>query len=81
MIFFIQIEAKDPTLFIHRHHTMKYINKEDITRKHDLTVEEVKSFPMFENVTDEQAQEIIRTIRIFVEIALDYYKKTEAKTG
>ncbi|WP_262246486.1 hypothetical protein [Parapedobacter soli] len=60
---------------------MKYINKEDITRKHDLTVEEVKSFPMFENVTDEQAQEIIRTIRIFVEIALDYYKKTEAKTG
>jgi len=54
---------------------MKYINKEDITRKHDLTVEEVKSFPMFANVTDEQAQEIIRTIRIFVEIALDYYKK------
>ena len=30
---------------------------------------------MFANVTDEQAQEIIRTIRIFVEIALDYYKK------
>lgn len=54
---------------------MKYINKEDIARKHDLTVEEVKSFPMFANVTDEQAQEIIRTIRIFVEIALDYYEK------
>lgn len=76
---FIQIELIDPPLFIHKHPTMKYVNKEDITRKHDLTVEEVKSFPMFENVTDEQAQEIIRTIRIFVEIALDYYKKTEQK--
>ncbi|HWK55706.1 MAG TPA: hypothetical protein VNQ80_00130 [Parapedobacter sp.] len=60
---------------------MKYINKEDITRKHDLTVEEVKSFPMFENVTDEQAQEVIRTIRVFVEIALDCYKNQKQKQG
>jgi len=60
---------------------MKYVDKEEITRKHDLTVEEVKSFPLFANVTNEQAQEVIRTIRIFVEIVLDYYKKQQQKQG
>ena len=54
---------------------MKYVDKKEITRKHDLTVEEVKSFSLFANVTNKQAQEVIRTIRVFVEIVLDYYKK------
>ena len=60
---------------------MKYVDKEEIKRKHDLTVEEVKSFPLFANVTNEQAQEVIHTIRIFVEIVLDYYKKQQQKQG
>ena len=58
---------------------MKYVDKKEITRKHDLTVEEVKSFPLFANVTNEQAQEVIHTIRIFVEIVLDHYKKQQQK--
>lgn len=54
---------------------MKYVDKEDIARKHDLTVEEVKSFPMFAHFTDEQAAEVVAAIKNFVEIALKCYKK------
>lgn len=53
---------------------MKYINKEDVTRKHDVTVEEVKAIPMFAHFTDVQAKEVIQTIKTFVKIALEYYK-------
>lgn len=58
---------------------MKYVSKADITRNHDLTIDEVKSFPMFAHFTDEQAKEVIRMIKIFVEIALEYYKKEKEK--
>lgn len=60
---------------------MKHINKENITRKHDLTVEEIKSYPMFARFTDEQAAEVIATIKKFVEIVLEYYKKEQEKQG
>lgn len=60
---------------------MKYVNKEDITRKHDLTVEELKSFPMFAHFTNEQAEEAIGTIKTFVNIAFNYYKKDKEKQG
>ncbi|GGC28300.1 hypothetical protein GCM10011386_20420 [Parapedobacter defluvii] len=60
---------------------MKYVDKEDITRKHDLTIEEVKSLPMFSHFTDEQAEEAIRTIKTFVEIALEYHKKEKENHG
>ena len=63
------------------HSIMKHINSEDITRKHDLTVEEVKSFPMFAHFTDEQAMEVIRTLKTFVDIALYCYKKEKEKQG
>lgn len=60
---------------------MKYVDKLDITRKHDLTVEEVRSFSMFSHFTDEQAKEVIRTIKTFVEIALESHKKEREKLG
>ncbi|WP_028297925.1 hypothetical protein [Olivibacter sitiensis] len=60
---------------------MKYVDKEDITRKHDLTVEELKSLPMFAHFTDDEAKEAISTIKTFVDIALDYYKKDKEKQG
>ncbi|OYD43650.1 hypothetical protein [Sphingobacterium cellulitidis] len=60
---------------------MKYVKKEDITRRHDVTVEEVKSIPMFAHFTDEQAKEVIDTVKIFVEIALDCYRKQQENQG
>ena len=60
---------------------MKHINRENITRKHDLTVEEIKSYPMFAYFTDEQAAEVVATIKKFVEIVLEYYKKEQGKQG
>jgi len=48
------------------------------TRKHDITIDEVKSLPMFVHLSDEDATEVIRTVKIFVEIVLDYYKKQES---
>ncbi|VTP91283.1 hypothetical protein [Sphingobacterium daejeonense] len=60
---------------------MKYVDKEDITRKHDLTAEELKSLPMFAHFTDEQAEEAIDTIKTFVDIAFNYYKKDKEKQG
>jgi hypothetical protein len=60
---------------------MEHINKEDITRKRDLTAEEVKSHPMFSHFTDEQAAEVATTIKKFVEIVLEYYKKERVNQG
>ncbi|MGJ1311694.1 hypothetical protein ACS126_06485 [Sphingobacterium lactis] len=60
---------------------MKYVKKEDITRKHDVTVQEVKAIPMFAHFTDEQAEEVIRTVKTFVEIALECYKKQKENQG
>jgi len=54
---------------------MKCMIEKKNARKHDITVEEVKSLPMFANFSDEQAFEVIRVIKVFVEIVLDYYKK------
>lgn len=64
-----------PSTLLSNYHSMKYVDKEDITRKHDLSVEELKSLPMFAHFSDEQAEEAIGTIKTFVNIAFDYYKK------
>lgn len=60
---------------------MKYLDRGDIARKHDLTTEEVKSFPMFAHFTDEQAAEVVVAIKKFVEIVLECYKKEKEKQG
>lgn len=58
---------------------MKFVDKANITRDHDLSAEELKSFAMFEQFTDEHAEEAINTIKTFVEIAFDCYKKEKEK--
>lgn len=47
----------------------------DLGRSHDITIEEVKSFPMFAHFSDEQAAEVVRTVKRFAEIiCYDYLK-------
>lgn len=53
------------------------INANEITREHDLTLEEVKSMPMFAHFSDDQAQEVIFTIKRFSEIIFKYHQKNE----
>lgn len=79
-MYFENTERPDALIPI-KHTAMKYINKEDITRKHDLTIAEVKSFPMFADFTDEQAAEVVVTIKKFVEIVLECYRKEQEKQG
>ncbi len=50
----------------------------DISREHDITIAEVKACPMFANVTDEQATEVIDTLKqLAVIIFNDYQNKTK----
>jgi hypothetical protein len=47
----------------------------DHTREHDITIEEVKACPMFAHFTDEEAREVIRTLKQFTEITYNFYQK------
>jgi hypothetical protein len=49
------------------------------TRRHDLTIDEVRSCPWFANFTDEQALEVIRTFKEFTVIMYHYYRKEKQK--
>ena len=49
---------------------MENLDDLDLTRLHDLTIDEVKSIPMFAHFTDDQAIEVIRTIKRFTEIVV-----------
>jgi hypothetical protein len=51
----------------------------DPKRTHDLTIEEVRSCPLFKDFTDEQAMEVIRTFKELTRIAFSLYlvKKQE----
>jgi hypothetical protein len=48
-------------------------------RKHDLTIEEVKSCAWFATFTDEQSLEVIRTIKELTKIAYYAYQKEQDK--
>ena len=48
----------------------------DYARPHDLTIDEVRACPEFADCTDEQAQAIIETLKVFTKVVFDYYKKT-----
>lgn len=54
---------------------MEKINELDLGRSRDITVEEVKSFQMFAHFSDEQAAEVVRTIKRFAEIVCHDYLK------
>jgi hypothetical protein len=56
-------------------------NDIDRARHHDLTVEEVRACPTFAHFTDEQAQEVIETFKLFAKIAYDSYKKDAKNDG
>lgn len=57
---------------------MENIENPDSNRLHDITINEVKSFPIFAHFSDEQASEVIETIKKLTEIVLcDYYKKEQ----
>jgi tRNA C32,U32 (ribose-2'-O)-methylase TrmJ len=43
------------------------------TRKHDLTIEEVKACSIFRNISDEQAQDVIETLKSLALIAYELY--------
>lgn len=47
----------------------------DYARENDLTVKEVRDCPAFAHLTDEEAEEVIETLKLFTKIACDFYKK------
>ncbi|RZK42636.1 MAG: hypothetical protein EOO90_06245 [Pedobacter sp.] len=51
------------------------ITAAEISREHDLTIEEVKSLPMFAHFSDEQAREVIITIKRFSEIIFKCHER------
>lgn len=53
--------------------------KIDDTRNHDLTIEELRVYPMFAHFTKKQAQEIIDTIKQFTKIVYDFYHRNAEK--
>jgi hypothetical protein len=47
----------------------------DYARRHDLTIEEVRACPIFAHMSDEEAREVIETLKALTKIAHDFYKK------
>jgi len=62
---------------------MNNLKDTDINRQHDITIKEVKACPMFAHFTDEQAMEVINTLKQFTLIVYDAYSKgkDESKQG
>ncbi|RZK39507.1 MAG: hypothetical protein EOO90_18555 [Pedobacter sp.] len=59
---------------------MENTKKPDLNRSHDLTIEEVKSFPMFAHFSEDQANEVIETVKRFSEIVFyDYFNNNMDK--
>jgi hypothetical protein len=49
--------------------------KIDYTRQHDLTVAELRQYPIFADFTDKQTEEVIATIKQFTRIVYDFCQK------
>lgn len=58
---------------------MKRNKDTDYSRSHDLTIKEIKACSVFQHLTDDEAQRVIETLKLFAKIAYDFYKK-EAET-
>ena len=56
---------------------MEKIENPDSNRSHDITIDEVKSFPMFTHFSDAQASEVVQTIKRFTEIV--FYDHLKSK--
>jgi hypothetical protein len=53
---------------------------EENARQHDLTIEEVKACPLFANLTDAEAREVIETLKKFTVIVYNFYQKKKENT-
>ncbi|HEY9002726.1 MAG TPA: hypothetical protein VIM89_15325 [Mucilaginibacter sp.] len=51
----------------------------DITREHDITIGEVKSYAMFAHFTDEQAREVIDTLKQLSVIIFKYHQNKKKR--
>jgi hypothetical protein len=58
---------------------VKTFENVDTGRTNDLTIEEVKAIAAFQHVTDQEAEEVIETIKLFTKIVYDFYKKDQDK--
>jgi hypothetical protein len=56
-------------------------NTIDYARIHDLTIEEIKACPIFQHMSDQEAGDVIETLKIFTKIAYDVYKKDGRTDG
>lgn len=50
-----------------------------LLRDHDLTVEEVKACDLFRHLSDEEALEVIETLKILSKIVFDEYQEIRKK--
>lgn len=48
---------------------------ENIKREKDLTIEEIRACEEYKNLSDEQAQRLIETLKIYSEIIYEYFHK------
>ncbi|WP_259071901.1 hypothetical protein HDF24_11490 [Mucilaginibacter sp. X4EP1] len=60
---------------------MKQEKDIDYSRNHNLTIEEVKTCPLFSHLTDQEAEEVIETLKLFTKITYDYYQKSRKILG
>ena len=58
---------------------MSVLKNTDRSRVHDITIEEVKSCSLFAHLTDEEAQEVIETIKRFSLIVYHCYNREKVK--
>lgn len=55
-------------------------SENNYSRKQDLTLKELKSCPVFARFSDDQALEIIATIKQFTVIVYNFWQNYEGKT-
>ncbi len=48
---------------------------ENIKRNKDLTIEEIRACEEYKNLSDEQAQHLIETLKIYTQIIYEYFQK------
>jgi hypothetical protein len=58
---------------------MNKLKSNEITRRHDLTIKEVKACKIFQNLTNEQAFEVIATLKKFTVIIFNFYVTNNGK--
>jgi flagellar motor switch protein FliG len=52
---------------------MGKLKSKEITRQHDLTIDEVKACKIFQHLSDEQAAEVAATLKDFTVIIYNFY--------